>query len=178
MKEGIDIYKALIEFQKKCPEISLDSEVAFKSVKFKYASLPHIIKTIRPIMASCGLGFTHLVSSNGVMCVLVHESGQSIQSEPFKLTSGTDPKDQGGAITYSKRYTLCAMLGICAEDDQDAPKSGKKIISSGAYDKVVERIEGGDLKAFINTLIHFELSEEQINKLFELSLFINTNSNG
>jgi hypothetical protein len=35
------------------------------------------------------------------------------------LGSYNDPQKQGGSITYARRYQLCALLSIVAEDDND-----------------------------------------------------------
>ena len=88
-KEHKSIYSAMVAFQKDCPSINLDSEVEVPTkngakYKFKYASLANIVNTIRPIMSEHGLGFTHLVTNEGVQCVIFHESGEEIKSQPYK----------------------------------------------------------------------------------------------
>lgn len=176
-----EINSALVQFKKNCPEINLDAEVKMKGktkdgnqyeIGFKYASLPNILKTTKEPLTNAGLVVYHLVDNEGVTCVLAHESGQEIKSNPFKLNAGSTPKDQGSAITYARRYTMCAILGISAEDDTDAPNnnSGKKPISPTAFDKAVERILNGDPNVFIQVLMHFELTQEQMEQLYELSL--------
>lgn len=172
----IELINALCEFQKKCPEIKLDAEVevSTKSGKytFKYASLPNIIKTIQPILYDCGLAFTHLIGEQGVKCILMHKSGQIIESDYIKINAGTDAKGQGSAITYAKRYSLCAILGLYAEEDNDAPESPKKALSKKAFNQAKERIlNDGDTKIFIQCIMHFSMSESQMNELYEASLF-------
>ena len=42
-----------------------------------------------------------------------------------------DPQGMGAAITYARRYSLCAMLGIVTEDDDgEGAKIGSKSASS------------------------------------------------
>lgn len=187
-EETKEIFSALVEFQKYCPAIELDSNVDINGktkagkdykVTFKYASLANIIKTIKPVLSNNGLAFTHLVGSEGVTCVLMHESGQSIQSPPYKLNAGNDPKDQGASITYNRRYSLCAILGICAEDDTDAPapSSGKKPLGEKAFKQAMEKIKEGNLNTMVQCLLHFELTQDQMQKLLELSIWVGGQNN-
>ena len=51
---------------------------------------------------------------------LVHaESGQFLASLAGIPLSKHDPQAMGSAITYGRRYSLSAMLGIVTEDDDD-----------------------------------------------------------
>jgi hypothetical protein len=179
--ENQEIYKALGKFQGSCPEIKLDAEVkiaikkkdgSFGEISFKYASLGNIIKTIRPTLKECGLSFSHLVGTPGVKCILMHESGDLIESDYFEIPKSTDLKQMGASITYARRYTLVPILGLFADDDKDAPlqEQGKKQISDKAFDQAVERILGGDPNVFIQVLMMFSVTEDQMTQLYELSL--------
>jgi hypothetical protein len=51
--------------------------------------------------------------------VIYHvESGEQISSE-LLLPQNTDPQKTGSAITYYRRYALCSLLGIVADEDDD-----------------------------------------------------------
>lgn len=69
-----------------------------------------------------GLSVTQLVEEdNSVMSVLMHSSGQWIASKiRIPAKDGSDAQAIGSAITYAKRYGYCAILGIVADDDDDA----------------------------------------------------------
>jgi hypothetical protein len=54
-----------------------------------------------------------------VTTMLLHESGQFIQSDPVTLPGGSTPQSVGSAITYARRYSMQAALGIAAEEDDD-----------------------------------------------------------
>lgn len=122
-----EIATALCVFQGDVPEIELDQSVSVQmktggSYSFKYASFPNIIKTIKPAMKAAGLSFTQLIDSNGgVLTMLLHSSGQSLQSYINPEAPGTqnDLQKLGSKITYLKRYSLTAILGISAETDDD-----------------------------------------------------------
>jgi len=178
----IELSKALVSFQKECPQIELDSEVKIKFKKkdgtysdmtFNYASLPYILKTVKPILTKFGLCVIQKLDDQGINTVLMHETGQMIESGPFKIVAGAAPKDQGASATYARRYSLCALLGIVGDADKDSPEAqskGKKPITNKAFDQAVSRILDGDTKTFIQVLMHFELTEDQMEQLFELSL--------
>lgn len=100
-----------------------------------YSSLDEVINTVKPTLAEYGLSFIQSPVSTedgmfmGVTTLLMHESGQWIESDPlalpaFKLGKGGaknyDAQAAGIAVTYARRYSLSAMLGISSEDDDDA----------------------------------------------------------
>ena len=94
----------------------------------EYATLDDIIGAIRAPLAKHGLSFVQLLGTNGLgvatlRTVLLHESGQRLES-----TVSIEVGDQkginalqalGASITYMKRYSLAAMLGIAADVDTD-----------------------------------------------------------
>ena len=49
----------------------------------------------------------------------MHKSGQWISGQ-YPLPKGLGSQDMGKAISYARRYSLCAILGIAAEDDDGA----------------------------------------------------------
>ncbi|HID70727.1 MAG TPA: hypothetical protein EYP35_09805 [Desulfobacterales bacterium] len=66
-------------------------------------------------------------SEHGVIIVttLVHESGQWIKGELLVDPVKKDPQGLGSAITYGRRYSLCAMVGIAQVDDDGNMASGR-----------------------------------------------------
>lgn len=54
-----------------------------------------------------------------LMTMLAHSSGQWIKSYMPLLLKNPDSQGLGSALTYVKRYSLCALLGICADEDDD-----------------------------------------------------------
>lgn len=103
--------------------------------KSKYADLASITDAIRKPLADNGLTYVHEVVSvnGGISCSvhLFHASGQWMQFEPLIMpVQKSTAHAVGGAITYAKRYTLSASLGVVADEDDDgnqavadAPKS-------------------------------------------------------
>ena len=103
-------------------------------LKSAYVTLDDIINGIRQPLSENGLAYTQLLhSKNGsvkLTTLLMHESGQWIDStvviEAGAGNRGVNATQAlGSSITYMKRYTLSAMLGIAAEVDDDGNGSGK-----------------------------------------------------
>lgn len=91
--------------------------------KSKYADLAAIREAVMQPLAQNGIAIVQLVGSdeNGAFLTtrLVHASGQWIESiHPLPTTA--KPQEFGSALTYARRYSLAAICGISAEEDDDA----------------------------------------------------------
>lgn len=54
-----------------------------------------------------------------LITILAHISGQWIKSEFPIIPSKMDSQAIGSAMTYAKRYSLCGMIGIVADEEGD-----------------------------------------------------------
>lgn len=113
---------SLAKFQSKVanPKNTADNPF-FKS---KYAPLNEILSDVRPLLSQEGLSIMQYPSGDGehiiIHTVLMHESGEWIEMDPLTLKAvKVDPQGAGSAITYGRRYSLSAVLGISSEDDDD-----------------------------------------------------------
>ncbi len=106
----------------------------------KYASLKTIIETVRPILHEHGIrikqgsGWSKILDEGGgskgrmvpVFTTLIHaESGESETTEIEIPLTRMDAQAMGSAITYGRRYSLLAALGLAtdeADDDGEAAK--------------------------------------------------------
>jgi len=176
---------ALAKFQSQVPVVP-KSEQAYG---YKYAALDTIIEHIRQPLAKNGLSFLHLVGESGsVSCMVLHESGEYIQSDYITLpVDNSNPRTSpiqkmGSAITYAKRYTLSAMLGLSVDEDTDAapaktarkPQPAKSTVKQDVlpelkpgmdkWDKAVESLKAGTTTLAAITK-HYRISIENQNKL-------------
>lgn len=90
--------------------------------KSKYADLAAVVDACRKALTDNGLSVLHGIDSQNaetvvVTCRLLHSSGQWIESSATFKPTKTDPQSIGSAITYARRYTLAAMVGVATEDD-------------------------------------------------------------
>jgi hypothetical protein len=114
------ISQALVKAQAAMNHAAKDAKNPhFKSA---YSSLASVIDAVRPALSSNGLAFVQkLHSADGgvaVETVLIHESGEEMSfGVLFIPATKQDAQGFGSAISYGKRYSLQAALGIASEDD-------------------------------------------------------------
>ena len=109
---------ALNKVQKVLEGAKKDSANPF--FKSKYADLESVWAAIRVPLTDNGLSISQMPYSCdgdvGIETVLMHESGEFISSifgmKPIK----NDPQAIGALITYFRRYSLMAAIGVCPED--------------------------------------------------------------
>lgn len=87
--------------------------------KSKYADLAAIINAARKSLSANGLAFVQTIGDGVLHTRLLHTSGQWIASEHPLPMSGR-PQEIGSALTYARRYSLSALIGIAADEDDDA----------------------------------------------------------
>ncbi len=90
--------------------------------KSTYADLAAVLDAIRAPLSNNGLSTVQTMEI-AERCIvlrttLLHSSGQFIATE-YPIASGLKPQEMGSAITYGRRYSLAAIVGI-AQDDDDA----------------------------------------------------------
>jgi hypothetical protein len=114
--------------------------------KNRYADLAAIRDATIPTLAEHGIAVTQAttVDEHGFCLVtrLAHESGQWIEGV-YPLAVSANPQAQGSQITYARRYSLAAIAGISADEDDDAEiatKSGNGKADTGAISK--DQLEG------------------------------------
>ena len=118
--------EALSRAQAEMPAAKFNSVNPF--LKNKYADLGSIIDTAKPVLGKFGLAVTQLPINDGegrvgVETVLTHASGEWLSTQ-FSLPLA-DEKGKSGAqvagsiVTYLRRYSLAAILGMYSDEDTD-----------------------------------------------------------
>ncbi len=122
------LFAALAAFQAELPGIGKGNTASVRSDKgnysYKYADLADVSAAVLPRLGALGLAFTArptLLDGQFVLAYsLVHVSGDR-EDGIYMLPSSGTPQQIGSAITYARRYCLCAAVGVApAEDDDDA----------------------------------------------------------
>ena len=120
-----EIATALCTFQGAMNGITKDSTNPF--YKSKFASLATIIEATRELLAKNGLSYAQFpTGENELMTVLMHTSGEWIQSSYQMTPVDSKPQSRGSALTYQRRYALCGILGLQVEDDDGNAASTKR----------------------------------------------------
>lgn len=142
-------FEALAGFQDECPEIpkSSKAEIATKSgarYSYTYAPLEAITRAIRPALRKHGLSYSWDVEQGDgaliVICILRHVEGhQERASFPVPIDAGarmSPAQANGAALTYGRRQSLVAVLGLTTADDTDAgtPVDDTKITDAQVAD--------------------------------------------
>lgn len=132
MKHSESISKiaaALVRSQAAMPAVGKEgNNPAFRS---KYMTLDGILATAVPVLTQHGIALVQgsevssLDDSFRPMSVLVetrliHESGEWIAVDAIIPVTKSDAHGMGSAITYGRRYSLASILGIMADEDDDA----------------------------------------------------------
>lgn len=112
------------------------------SYGYRYADLADALSMIRPILAKHDLAVTQTASNPdhdtvAITTTLFHTSGQWITFDPLVLPNGRTAQETGSAITYGRRYSLLAVLGLAAEDDDGAGAAPRQ--SRNAQSRSTER---------------------------------------
>lgn len=129
------IFTALAKFQEKVPAAKLDAEVKVKTKDgrgygFKYATLSCLVETARKHLASNGLAVTQLLSGRNLRTYLTHTSGQFLGAEAEIPFTPADAQKFGSLISYFRRYSYAAILGLVNQDDEDG-----NVASGNEYQK-------------------------------------------
>lgn len=130
-----ELFTALSKAQAKMGLAKKQSSNPF--FKSKYASLDAVWEACKDYLAEQGLAISQTTVMQGEQLLLVttlgHASGQWSKGlypiNPIKL----DPQGFGSAMTYARRYSLAAIVGIAFGDDDDGESAqgrGSKLSES------------------------------------------------
>lgn len=141
--ERIKFYKSLLALHGDIDSMKKDEKNPF--FNSKYVPLPKMIRVLKPVMQKHGfilsqptdVANTQQGIVNVVFSTIVHaETGisdtakLSITNDLIKGKNGPDMQGLGGAITYARRYTLSALLGLEEADDDGNAVSGREVKKS------------------------------------------------
>lgn len=103
------------------PAIKDTANGAFKGTK--YADLGAVWEAIKAPLHDNGFSVIQSPDFDGeimwLRTTVLHVSGERIEGRYPLRPSKQDPQGYGSALTYARRYSLSAMLGVIADDDDD-----------------------------------------------------------
>lgn len=131
--EKLDLLaSALSKAQAEMPAVPMNAVNPF--LKNKYADLAEMIKVASPILAKNGLSISQqpvsVEGQIGVTTTLLHASGQWIE-DTISLPLGDEKGKSlaqvaGSIITYLRRYSYGAIMGLATDEDTDGNQPAKK----------------------------------------------------
>jgi hypothetical protein len=117
-----EIAVALVELQSKIKPAPKKSENPY--YHSRYADLTTVWDSVRDFLKPCGLAVIQTFSQSDINCInitttLLHSSGQYLRGVLTLPILKPDPQAAGAAITYGRRYSLSAILGITFDEPDD-----------------------------------------------------------
>lgn len=116
-----ELASALSRVQSEIHSAEKDGENPF--FHSSYATLTSVWKAAREPLTKNGLcviqttGYSEIAKTTYLITTLAHSSGEWIRGEYLINPTKNDPQGLGAAISYARRYTLSAIIGITQEDD-------------------------------------------------------------
>lgn len=91
--------------------------------QYKYADIADVLSSALPVLSKHGIAVTQPTRmADGVLWIettLTHHCGETLSSEYPVCAIIGDHQKMGAAMTYARRYALCSLIGVAAEDDTD-----------------------------------------------------------
>lgn len=91
---------------------------------FNYAPLDTVLDAVGPALSANGLSVTQELSGTRdagfLTTTLMHESGEWRASTLQLPGSASTAQEFGSQVTYARRYAIQCVLGVAAEEDDDA----------------------------------------------------------
>lgn len=111
--------------------------------KSKYADLSSVWDACRKQLSENGLAIAQTSCGDEpdkvvIETLLTHSSGEWIKGKLCMRPVKSDPQGIGSCITYARRYSLAAMVGVAPEDDDGNAASQKPFESKAPIAKKVE----------------------------------------
>lgn len=124
------LYNSYLQVIAEVPNFVTDSSAqAGNRGTYKYLSLSTLLQRVKPVFAQHGIMFRQEVvntpSDAGKMqlgevrTIVFDGDGNNIQVGAYPFVVSADPQAIGSAVTYARRYSLYAALGIFPEKDDD-----------------------------------------------------------
>lgn len=125
---------ALAAFQAELPRVGRDNTAQVRSDKgnytYRYADLSEVSAVVLPLLGKHGLSWSTRPTLTGggifgaeirfvLAYSLSHISGETIEGTYPLPDPRSSPQVLGSALTYARRYALCAVVGVAPGDDDD-----------------------------------------------------------
>lgn len=133
--DGMEMSASVVELAKSLAKAQGEMKHAKKNAtnphfRSSYANLESTLDACKEPLAKYGLSVVQMPFDNdgriGVETILLHESGEWIKGNlAVKMTQETNPQNAGSILSYLRRYSLQAAVGIATEDDDANAATGK-----------------------------------------------------
>lgn len=144
-----ELLASLVELQSELPTMPKNKT----AYNYKYTDLDTIVQTVKPLLKKYNLAYMQSVGGLTADAItlttrLFNNKGAYIEDTVVLPVIASQKNNSaqtlGMAITYMRRYTLCAMLGITYDEDVDACNSEPKQFAKKQEAKKEKVLKGGD----------------------------------
>lgn len=130
--------------------------------KSKYANLKAVIETSRPALCKNGLSVMQQIipNENGqdtLVTMLCHTSGQWISSQMRIAPAKTDVQSLGSYITYLRRYSYAALIGVYDGDEDDDGNTCS--LASMEQVKIIQSYTANSSDLYNNILMRYAIKD-------------------
>jgi hypothetical protein len=120
------IYKKLLDFSKL--NITIEKDAVNPHFKNSYSSLNEVLDKVKKPLNDLGVLIIQRPEESGVRTTFYDTEDDTHIDCVVPYINATDMQKLGGAITYARRYSLVAMLGLEDNDDDGTTASQPKDI--------------------------------------------------
>ena len=118
-----NLYKKLLKFQIAVEAIKKENRN--EHFKSKYANIDDLLEEVKPKLNAVGLILTQMMQRDVLITRIIDvDTGDFIEAI-MNIPQLSKAQEVGSYITYSRRYSLQALLGLEAEDDDGNIASGR-----------------------------------------------------
>jgi len=156
-ESSTELTKALFEIQKNIGKLYKNTENPFH--KSKYADLTAVLSLAKDQFNEHGILLIQTAITTegraGVITRLTHNtSGEWLETTLLHSCPKSGPQPEGACITYARRYSLLALLGLAQEDSdgEGAMLRKTQIKAEDALYAAKQFTSQGKLKDYINSL--------------------------
>lgn len=171
---NLELYKALLAAKVDLPVIGKNSTARIetsngRSYSYAYADLADIDREATPVLADHGLmiDFEMHKAEDGTPVLtgmLIHPESGGYKTSEWDVT-GKSPQDQGGSITYGRRYLTGILTGLITDEDTDgrqtnpgapaaAPKRAARPASPASAEQVQQILQAANAGINVKMLVH------------------------
>jgi len=141
-----------------------DSPMSGRGNYGAYSTLADCLSVLRDVLSKNGLSVVQLPKTDADGChletILMHVSGQYIQSTLMCRPVSMDPQKIGSAITYMRRYSLCAVLGLAPEDDDGHSSTNQQPPKPKPVNQPVDKLTQGDVNKRVDNPMNEDIKVE------------------
>jgi hypothetical protein len=175
MPEKTTIYQKLIKFQSEMSAIKKNStNPHFKS---PYATLDQIQSSIQKTLTANDLGYTQEVvfeeDQTKLLTTLFDVDGNE-KKTLYPISIQGTPQQVGSAMTYAKRYSLTALLGLIIEGEDDdgneAQNQPKTEVTWLTNDQFAKTKISNDVKAIELVIKSYSTATHKMSRAFKEQL--------